>query len=733
MRFTVRNLAIATLLGGSALLYAGCEAKQQTEYVAGITTQVQVPRDLVALRLDIRIGGAVVHCRTYKVYDGKVQLPRSLGSFSQNGNTGDPVTFTVLGFTQQTEDIDGNPNLRSDECQQATVGQGVRLLRRSRQPYVKDEVLFLPLALKYSCYDVECEDPAATGGKPSGTLTCKGGRCVDAAIDEKTLPRFSPDLVDGTGGNCFPVKECFAAAVPPTVVDAKRCIYAMPNTSSAPKLADGLPPNPFKVPGDGINVRVSYDGGLSEEVLDKDKDEGFTIPDPSKPQQFQLAHGLCDLVRGVVTDDNYEATDVETKHRISALRVSPVCRAKSPFQPLCAGDMLEAMGVDPSGVSGNVPTKSCNAKELKPARAALMVLVDDTKNSSAFFTGGSSAENTADKVVLELSLQDPAFSKTDIGMMYFPGNGTCAPNPAGFSPAVPLQLASKAQVAISADFKAHTASLKPENAPVNMSGALDFAYNALTQANADSKYHQLGVLVIGNRGFAANECGKTPAASAAAAAASGIKTYALLLTGLNENPEGYQAVGLAGNAEARKASDKQNAFGVQQSIVKELASCVYDFSGEPSQEATLSFNNPFEANPANATRTASFNAACNSNTSTAEGWGIQKNGAKTLIRLCGAPCDAYRTALAQSVAFALSNTPAPPAQAQPPVPIPVFLHDKTCGPTKALPSGGGGGGGGADSGTPTPDAGPKDAGADSGSGDGGGGIDAGVDAAAFQK
>ena len=56
------------------------------------------------------IGGAVVHCRTYKVYDGKVQLPRSLGSFSQNGNTGDPVTFTVLGFTQQSEDIDGNPH-----------------------------------------------------------------------------------------------------------------------------------------------------------------------------------------------------------------------------------------------------------------------------------------------------------------------------------------------------------------------------------------------------------------------------------------------------------------------------------------------------------------------------------------------------------------------------------------------------------------------------------------------
>jgi hypothetical protein len=40
-------------------------------------------------------------------------------------------------------------------------------------------------------------------------------------------------------------------------------------------------------------VRVWFEGGLVSEVLDLEKDEGYTVPDPKKPQQFRLAEGLC--------------------------------------------------------------------------------------------------------------------------------------------------------------------------------------------------------------------------------------------------------------------------------------------------------------------------------------------------------------------------------------------------------------------------------------------------------
>ena len=50
-----------------------------------------------------------------------------------------------------------------------------------------------------------------------------------------------------------------------------------------------LPPNPFPRSGDGVNVEITYDGGLTREILDKDEAEGFFIPDPvGKPQQFRL-------------------------------------------------------------------------------------------------------------------------------------------------------------------------------------------------------------------------------------------------------------------------------------------------------------------------------------------------------------------------------------------------------------------------------------------------------------
>src|SRR5207245_3531680 len=67
-------------------------------------------------------------------------------------------------------------------------GGGARVLRRSRQPYAANRILYLPMPLRYSCYDVDCEcddrtDPAKCPRVKhpecsGGDCTWKGGRCV---------------------------------------------------------------------------------------------------------------------------------------------------------------------------------------------------------------------------------------------------------------------------------------------------------------------------------------------------------------------------------------------------------------------------------------------------------------------------------------------------------------------------------------------------------------------------
>ena len=77
----------------TALVWSGCDAKKQTEYVAGVSTQVQVPRDLKSIRIDVSVGGVVQFCRGYRAYDGKVILPKSLGELPSQGTPGpEPIT-----------------------------------------------------------------------------------------------------------------------------------------------------------------------------------------------------------------------------------------------------------------------------------------------------------------------------------------------------------------------------------------------------------------------------------------------------------------------------------------------------------------------------------------------------------------------------------------------------------------------------------------------------------------
>lgn len=673
MRFNARRTFSLAAVGLAGLAYSGCDSKLQTEYVAGVSTQVKVPADVRAVRLDIAVGGANVFCRAYKVYDGKVQLPKSLGSFPANNNYAQPITFTVVGFT---EDL-GDPS-RGDEFEclkPIKAGENARILRRSRQPYKQDAVLFLPMALRYSCFDKDCE----TAGQDK---TCKAGRCVDAAINPDELPTYTDELLDGTGSNCFSAKECFAASVPPVVVDPKDCTYALPKDPSQPAQVEGTQPNPFTklAAGDGINVEITYDGGASREIIDKDPEEGFTIPDPTKPQRFRLAPGLCDLVKGV------DETGQPTKHRITQLRASGLCRAKGKYQPLCAGDQLAAMGVNEQGLTkdGEVGN-ACAAKEIKPSKSILMFLVDDTVDHQIFFQG-------SDKAAIEISLADPAFQSTDVGVTYFPGTGSCpsnfAPDPTvGIKNAI---LAKDPIIKQLSDRGDNIALLKP-NDPQNLDGALAATYSFL-QGDQFKDYNRRGVFVVTNRNWGATQCGaQTPATLAgnARSNARSVNTYVVALArrpseDINNLPplpaeaaqlaaQGGDSLSLGFPYDARKA--KSAGLDAFRKVVEDLATCSYDVETAPLDTDKLSYSDPLTlAVPGEAPKstTIPFNAACNSNTSTAAGWGRDSGNPKR-VRICGEPCTKYREVLKNAAGYAALYK-------QPALAVPVFIHKQGCEP-----------------------------------------------------
>lgn len=676
MRLFVRRALASAFALGAAASWSGCTPKKQTEYVAGISTQVQVPRDLRSVRVTVSIGGQVQLCRNYRAYNGQVQLPRSLGAYALNdpGLSG-PVSYTIVGYAADV------PEGEDGFCDLRTLGDSEpRILRRSTQPYLPEKILFLPMPLKYSCFDRDdCGDPS---------LTCKAGKCVSADTDPNTLPEYSPDLLDGSGGACFSIAACLGKnPKPAVVVDPNDCTYAVANTPSEPARLEGAPDvYPGDEPiGEGLNVVVTYDGGLVREVLDKDAEEGFIVPDPADPQKFRLVPGLCEMVKGV--DDKGKPVP----HRITGIHASELCRSKNKFQPICAADQAEQMA-DVGAGTGSLPPPDCVARELQPPESSLMIVVDNTASHGAFF-------DQAEAQAVQISLDDPAFSRTKLGLVYAPGPLACG---AG-GPDIPLELAATAKGKIIQSF-AQYAPPAPDEQLVpgepRFEGALARAYAAFDGEDIFRR----AVLVFGNRDFnpPADQCTEsaaTPAALAEAAkqSAEAIDTYVLMLT--KTPPGGDDAVAnaqalteanelaLAGGSlvatDARLAEDKADAKELFQSIVESLATCVYDVRdpgpsadprtdpSPPPADGTLSYLDPvfqrkFFIAP----------GQCAGEGAPGTGWGYGPHplpGYKRIF-LCQESCDQYRTVLKAASGFNLTfNKPAPA--------VPIFAHKPGCGPS----------------------------------------------------
>ncbi len=631
--------ALACAVWGSG----GCTATKQTELVPGIVSQIQVPRNLRTVRIDVQPQGQQSHCyiRSVDPNTGGVTLPRTLGVVP-NGDNSRLVTVTITGYTV-TEDDPSVPKSLQD-CLYSPFNDGhysgeVKILRRSRQPYVDGKILFVPMPLRYSCWDAEqCKD----------TDTCVAGKCVPADVDSNKLTEFNDGLIDGTANTCFSPKTCLAdALLPAKVIDAATCKYATP-----------LP----MVNGSGVNVRVYYDSGETE-VLDADAAttdpklrEGFSIPDAAKPQEFQLAPNLCDLVK---------QTDV-TKRRILEVRMGTICPPKTVLQPICDGELNDPHTL-PDG--GTTTDGGCNiANELQPAPSALYVLLDNSLAMKPIYGPMGLSQ------VLAFSLNDPVFRTTSLAFKLLPhAAADCTVVPPGpttvsMSPDVPFDLASKVQQQVAAIVGDASKPLTTDP-PLLIDALLqpNGAYKALLDFRGTKAFNRMAVMLILNR-VATDDCGighamavaEAAAAFGAASPADRSYTYVVMLgNGAGtQDATNAQAIATAGGpAGATQFFDARTnaAAGAAafNAVVSDLGSCLYEKPANIDVGAVISYTDPLTFQSTN----VAFSTACNEAAqNTATGWNIDAGR----VRICGKACTDLRTVLSNAANFALSmSLPAP--------------------------------------------------------------------------
>ncbi|MGO9710042.1 MAG: hypothetical protein ACLQBL_14335 [Polyangiaceae bacterium] len=665
VRWVSRGAVVGTLaLAG--VMWAGCGQTKATEFVAGVNSQIQVPAYMQTVVITVNLDGVEAFNQTYPVYDSSqtgavVRLPRTLGVV--RGTENGTVTITVAGFTApSTADYGAfnglDPDVGTGE-EPISNGGGAQILRRSRQPYVDGQILYVPMPLRYSCYNVDCgpaSDPDPNCADDS--CTCKGGVCGPPDVDPTTLPPYSDPLVYGTTNTCFrpfsdsscPVgsngqpSECGCMdyeVTPQPIGDPSDCIFAMPGTPSAAGAGPYQNPD-FSPPlvaaastGGGLNVRAVFDNIVSE-VLDYEGNCPATWPpaqgvNPQEgycnyadaPQKFRLAPGLCQMYLGL-----------STAHEITLLEAAATCPSKTVFQPICQDTIEGPPQPDflDGGVASPVANGFCAAPNvLEPAKSALYILFDKSSGMRDFLGPQGLGE------VLGLSLTNPVFQQTQVGMMYTPalqtdctaigagGNNEYAldilPDAGVAAPegTVPFEYSSLAQGDIANSLLAQgtpDAGAIPSGSNLwYLEAALAGAYRGLQNLDPQGLFNRKAVMLFYDRDFdtAGPDCsGAVPAITVAnqALTTNNLETYAVYLANA-DYPPGVDDAGVPGdpvghgqqlaqglsphgqyffNASSQASgAAAANAALALASVVADLGSCVYQVPGIFVPGSQLSF------------------------------------------------------------------------------------------------------------------------------------------------
>lgn len=695
------TFGVAVLVGSAASSDVGCSANKPTEIVPGALTQVQVPVDLAAIQVEVYANGAQKFCEPYQVADGEVELPSTLGLISGAPNT--TLRVIIRGYDQASStspDIQLCGGLAVDAPPSANQGQGPgpRVLRQAVVTYVDQQTLFLPMLLSFACYDMDCSGQGTDS-------TCQGGQCVDDHVT--SLAPFTPSLVDGTG-DCFNLDQCFPAGVSAVPIDPANCIYGVP------QMLQG---------GSNLNVRVFYqqmtwtqDPGTGlysvqpgvpteQEILNQDATEGFTIPDPTNPQQFQLAKGLCNLVQAQTTPTRQQPTSGTASFpAISDVQVSTTCQPKLPLLPFCAGQQ-----------HGNVTTATtvqdaCGTDiPLEPTPSAVYLAMDDS--GAMFGAYGQTGYATA----MNLAFAFPVFKHTYVAFRYLDHQDSECPPATGATsygtPAVDFGLSSTVQKDV-APFLVNWHATDSVSSPAHLDLAaamrldqgayrhvLDFSKRLSPDSGSTGPLNVEAVMFFVNRipeeladlGDGGTDGGSnfpstglecpvsgtvqsTLVAEVQAAASAGLRTYFVVLNdgqGDGQNQVNYYRtlatmVGGTGPTAPLQVLDATSSVQSQvlanfQSAITSVATCTYETPPGITTAANLSFTVPpgipvFNPSPVAQAIPIQQSSSCNAASigdNTMNAWNI--DGTTGRIILCGQACTNLQNAIGAVAAVTLEK------------------------------------------------------------------------------
>lgn len=636
-----------------ALTLAACTAKEPTEIVAGVSTQIQVPDYLRAVGLVVQAEGEVIFCDAYPVTDGTTTLPATLGVLGAAGAAPrGTVTVQVLGMRTEVSQFDQDCVFTRSEAGEPN-NREVMVIRRRRLSFIDGRILYLPLPLKESCRDEGCGPEE----------TCVGGRCVSADIDSNTLPDYQERLLYGTTNTCFDGDFCMPSGgtLPPLLEDPSTCTFRLqwPSGLPAPSAGD-------------LNVRLFYDT-FGTEILDEDnaglgddQREGFSFPSPDDPLTFRLAPNLC--------QSNYQA------ERVLAVEASALCPAKRSLQPVCesydppnprAKGNGRAGAADPSAGAG-----ICTLAALEPVESAVYVLMDRSRRMYPFYGDGGL------RFAVELPLSSPVARRTRIAFGPLPATAAECGTTAYTAPQIPFGSVTEVRQPI-ADVLSTLASVLPDNpAEVFLAAALQGAYAAVssTPSLGGDGFGQRAVVVISNRDISAGACAGPTAVELATAAAAGptpVKTYAVALGDPNEDDPAADASTVASATALATAGGSQVFNGVADGaegatavldILTELGTCLYrvnrvdlgsDGANALPDTATVSYVDPLS--PSTSAVDIALNPDCRIGAPAAvSGW--NREGER--VRVCGQACTDLRSVISNVTSLHLLEE-----RSAPPVPV----------------------------------------------------------------
>jgi hypothetical protein len=312
-----RRVALTGVLGAIAAAVApSCSAEPATAITLAIASDADVPTEIDAISIEIKRGTRITFAQAYKVdhTSGRTRLPGTLSLELHPDEEPDaPIKLTVRA------------NLAAEQV----------LLRTATMSFVEGKSKLLRVQLRYSCIDF----PKACGEGQ----TCLGGACASDFVDTARLPDFTgasafPKVSEG---GCFDPSDlaCAAERIPIGDLGAFADAGCAFDTSSAP----GFRPEALNV----FAIWAAQGDKGHPVVLDQDAQEGW-VTSPGSSGKFELAPGLCDLVRS---------------QKILKLAYNFACATKTPAQPVCEPD------VDP-GPTLTLADSACSGCAYAPAECA---------------------------------------------------------------------------------------------------------------------------------------------------------------------------------------------------------------------------------------------------------------------------------------------------------------------------------------------------------------------------